>query len=61
MSSVILLYINDIVPEIGSSIRLFADDTSLFIIVEHPDTAANILNLDLEKNMSLGSNLVGYI
>ena len=44
-----MLYINDIVSEIGSSIRLFADDTSLFIIVEHPDTAADILNLDLEK------------
>ena len=44
-----LLYINDIVSEMGSSIRLFADDTSLFIIVEHPDTAADILNLDLEK------------
>ena len=28
-----LLYINDIVTDIGSNIRLFADDTSLFIIV----------------------------
>ena len=56
-----LLYINDIVSEIGSSIRIFADDTSLFIIVEHPDTAADIFNLDLEKSVSLGSNLVGYI
>ncbi|MCG8078294.1 MAG: hypothetical protein JAY75_18895, partial [Candidatus Thiodiazotropha taylori] len=44
-----LLYINDIVTEIGSNIRLFADDTSLFIIVEHPNTAAAILNSDLEK------------
>ena len=28
-----LLYINDIVTDIGSNIRLFADDTSLFIII----------------------------
>ena len=44
-----LLYITDIFSEIGSSIRLFADNTSLCIIVEHPGAAADILNLDLEK------------
>ncbi|MES9994044.1 MAG: reverse transcriptase family protein [Candidatus Thiodiazotropha sp.] len=44
-----LLYINDIVTDIGSNIRLFADDTSLFIIVENPLTAAEFLNTDLEK------------
>ena len=43
-----LLYINDIVSEIGSNIRLFADDTSLYIVVEHPETAALRLNIDLE-------------
>ena len=43
------IFINDIVTEIGSSIRLFADDTSLFIIVDNPDDAAEILNTDLEK------------
>ena len=44
-----LLYINDIVTDIGSHIRLFADDTSLFIIVDNPTTAADCLNLDLNK------------
>ncbi|MCG8113685.1 MAG: reverse transcriptase family protein [Candidatus Thiodiazotropha taylori] len=44
-----LVYINDIVVDIGSQIRLFADDTSLFIIVEDPVTAAGCLNSDLEK------------
>ncbi|MCW4309282.1 MAG: reverse transcriptase domain-containing protein, partial [Candidatus Thiodiazotropha endolucinida] len=44
-----LLYINDIVKDIQSNIRLFADDTSLFIIVEKPETAAQILNSDLGK------------
>ena len=38
--------------DIGSNIRLFADDTSLFIIVENPDTAAELINLDLEKIMT---------
>ena len=46
-----LLFINDIVTDIGSNIRLFADDTSLSIIVENPDMAAELLNMDLEKIM----------
>ena len=37
-----LLYINDIVVDIRSSIRLFADDTSLYIIVDNPDHAAQL-------------------
>ena len=43
------LYINDIVHDIGSNIRLFADDASLFIIVEDAITAAACLNNDLDK------------
>ncbi|MCG7868583.1 MAG: endonuclease/exonuclease/phosphatase family protein [Candidatus Thiodiazotropha taylori] len=44
-----LLYINDIVTDIGSNIRLFADDTSLYIVVDDPTNAANCLNTDLDK------------
>ena len=44
-----ILYINDIVHEIHSKIRLFSDDTSLYIIVDFPDSAAQILNLDLDR------------
>ena len=44
-----LLYINDIVEDINSSIRLFADDTSLYIIADDPIQAAEQLNLDLAK------------
>ena len=44
-----LLYMNDKVLEIKSNIRLFADDTSLFIVVENPFEAADILNNDLAK------------
>ena len=44
-----LLYINDIVNEINSNIRLFADNTSLYLIVDFPDSAAQILNIDLKR------------
>ena len=43
------LYINDIVSEIRANIRLFADDTSLYIIVQNPESVALCLNLDLIK------------
>ncbi len=42
-----LAYINDIVSAVNSNIRLFADDTSLYIIVEDPITASTTLNNDL--------------
>ena len=39
-----LVYINDIVENIHSSIRLFSDDTSLYIIVDDPIDSADQLN-----------------
>ena len=33
----------------GSAIRLFVDDTSLYIVVDSPETAAGIINTDLSK------------
>ena len=44
-----LLFINDIINCIDSNIRLFADDTSLFIIVENAPYAATSLHLDYDK------------
>ena len=44
-----LIYINDIVEDIGSIIRLFADNTSLYLVVDNPIDAANVLNSDLNK------------
>ena len=44
-----LLFINGIVTDIGSNIRLFADDTSLYMIVDNSTATAEFLNLDLEK------------
>ena len=42
-----LIFINDIVKNIRTNIRLFADDTSLFKIVDCPINAAMELNIDL--------------
>ena len=42
-------FINDIVTEIDYCTRLFADDTSLFIIVNDPVASAEQLNADLIK------------
>ena len=62
-----LLYINDIVVDINSSIRLIADDTNLYIIVDIPIQAAEQLNLDLAKihrwaeNESVSSSLGNII
>ena len=42
-----LLCVNDLVEDINSSIRLFADDTSLYNIVDDTIRATEQLNLDL--------------
>ena len=44
-----LVFINDIVNDMGSSVKLFADDTSLYLIVEDPVMAANLMDTDLDK------------
>ena len=43
------IYINDIVNNIESVIKLFADDTNLSLALNNPDSRAEILNHDLEK------------
>ena len=44
-----LIYINDIVNVVQNNIRLFADDTALFITVDNPEEAAQSMNNDLNK------------
>lgn len=45
-----LLYINDITKEISNDISLFADDTSLFVVVDNNvDQATNSLVTDLGR------------
>ena len=43
-----LIYINDITDNVKCSIKLFADDTSLFTTVQNENVAALDLNRDLE-------------
>ena len=57
-----LIFINDIVNEIGYCIRLFADDTRLFIIVDDLVSSAERLNADLIKILQWAETwLVTYI
>ena len=55
-----IMYINAIVKEIDSNIRHFADDTSLYIVVDFPDSAAEILNLDLSGQCNGLSNITTF-
>ena len=50
-----LVFTNDIVEEINSSIRLFADDTSLYIVVDDLFDSAIKLNADLLRLDMLAS------
>ena len=43
------IFINDIVNEINAEIKLFADDTSLYLIVDNPNDTAFLLNQDLNQ------------
>ena len=51
-----LIYINDIVNNLTSNARLFADDTSLYVLVNNPNEAAVKLNEDLLKIDSWSSS-----
>ena len=42
------MYVNDLVDDISSDSKLFADDTSLFTVVYDEITSANQLNRDLK-------------
>ena len=44
-----LIYINDIVSNITSGNKLYADVTSLFSVVDDANVTARVLNRDLEK------------
>ena len=48
-SLLFLIYINDIVNNIESVIKLFTDETSLSLALKNPDSRAETLNHDLEK------------
>ena len=50
---VFLVYINDLTVGLKCNVKLFADDTSLFTIVQDPNTAANDMNHDMDACGSL--------
>ena len=43
-----LVYINDLAAEVKCNVKLFADDTPLFTVVEDLNSAASDMNHDLE-------------
>ena len=44
-----LIYINDLTDGISSIVKLFADDTSLFSIVQNKNNSSSQVNNDLDK------------
>ena len=44
-----LIYINDLPNGLNSNVKLFADDTSLFSVVQNITDSANLLNSDISK------------
>ena len=44
-----LIYINDLTDNLKCDVKLFADDTSLFTVVENESISAQNMNSDLEK------------
>ena len=44
-----LIYINDLTDGISSIVKLFADDTSVFSVVQNNNSSESQLNNDLDK------------
>ena len=45
---IFLVYINDLTADLKCNVKLFADDTSLFAVMQDSNTAANDMSHDLE-------------
>ena len=45
----VLIYINDLTENLQSNPKLFADDTSLFALINDPNATAKQLSEDLDK------------
>ena len=53
-----LIYINDLSDDLSTTAKLFADDTSLFSIVQNANTSANHLDSDLSKISSWAFSVI---
>ena len=49
-----LIYINDLPDNLSSNAKLFANDTSIFLVVHDANTSAKEFNHDLKKSQWLG-------
>ena len=56
MVMMIYLYINDLPDSLKPTVKLFADDTSLFSTVSDPNMSADQLDNDLKKNQNGHTN-----
>ena len=50
-----LIYINDLTAHLACNVKLFADDTSLFTVVQDPNAASEKINHDLCTSKSMGT------
>ena len=46
---VFFIYINDLSDNLGSNVKLFAEDTSMFLVVNEPVTTSEKLNKDIDN------------
>ena len=44
-----LIYVNDMVKEVSCGVKLFADDTLMYIIVDNPELTTVELNRNMDK------------
>ena len=56
-----LIYVNDIDVNIESIMKLFADDTSLYLCLDNPCIRAEILKFRFRENIRLGNNMESSI
>ena len=56
-----LIYINDIVNNISCNIKLFADDTSLYLVVDNEYEAAEQLNRYIESIHQWSQKMVNKV
>jgi hypothetical protein len=54
-SLLFIIFINDIVQDIDAQIKLFADDTSLYLVVDDPIETAETLNGDFIDKIHIWS------